>query len=119
MRRVRTRVLIVDDHEPFRAVARELLEHAGYVACLHDCHQNFRRSGRCLRGLARTSSDQQHQQRTEGDGALHHSLSIIIGCAVEGGCTTRFWTHQRAQEQDFLTPSGVWHLFSNSFCQDF
>jgi DNA-binding NarL/FixJ family response regulator len=25
------RVLIVDDHEPFRAVARELLETAGYV----------------------------------------------------------------------------------------
>jgi len=25
------RVLIVDDHEPFRAVARELLEGAGYV----------------------------------------------------------------------------------------
>ena len=25
------RVLIVDDHEPFRATARELLEHAGYV----------------------------------------------------------------------------------------
>jgi len=25
------RVLIVDDHEPFRAVARELLESAGYV----------------------------------------------------------------------------------------
>jgi DNA-binding NarL/FixJ family response regulator len=25
------RVLIVDDHEPFRAVARELLERAGYV----------------------------------------------------------------------------------------
>jgi DNA-binding NarL/FixJ family response regulator len=25
------RVLIVDDHEPFRAVARELLEDAGYV----------------------------------------------------------------------------------------
>jgi DNA-binding NarL/FixJ family response regulator len=28
---VRKRVLIVDDHEPFRAVARELLEGAGYV----------------------------------------------------------------------------------------
>jgi DNA-binding NarL/FixJ family response regulator len=28
---VRKRVLIVDDHEPFRAVARELLERAGYV----------------------------------------------------------------------------------------
>lgn len=28
---VRTRVLIVDDHQPFRAVARELLERAGYV----------------------------------------------------------------------------------------
>jgi DNA-binding NarL/FixJ family response regulator len=28
---MRTRVLIVDDHEPFRAVARELLESAGYV----------------------------------------------------------------------------------------
>ena len=26
-----TRVLIVDDHEPFRTVARELLEGAGYV----------------------------------------------------------------------------------------
>jgi CheY-like chemotaxis protein len=26
-----TRVLIVDDHEPFRAVARDLLEAAGYV----------------------------------------------------------------------------------------
>src|SRR5438876_10046368 len=26
-----TRVLIVDDHEPFRAVARELLEGAGYT----------------------------------------------------------------------------------------
>jgi CheY-like chemotaxis protein len=25
------RVLIVDDHEPFRAIARELLEAAGYV----------------------------------------------------------------------------------------
>ena len=25
------RVLIVDDHEPFRAVARELLESAGYI----------------------------------------------------------------------------------------
>ena len=25
------RVLIVDDHEPFRAVARELLEGAGYI----------------------------------------------------------------------------------------
>jgi len=31
---VATRVLIVDDHEPFRAVARELLEGAGFVvAC--------------------------------------------------------------------------------------
>ena len=30
-RSVRKRVLIVDDHEPFRAVARELLEGAGYV----------------------------------------------------------------------------------------
>jgi DNA-binding NarL/FixJ family response regulator len=28
---VRKRVLIVDDHEPFRAVARELLEGAGYT----------------------------------------------------------------------------------------
>jgi CheY-like chemotaxis protein len=28
---VGTRVLIVDDHQPFRAVARELLESAGYV----------------------------------------------------------------------------------------
>jgi DNA-binding NarL/FixJ family response regulator len=28
---VRKRVLIVDDHEPFRAVARELLERAGYI----------------------------------------------------------------------------------------
>jgi DNA-binding NarL/FixJ family response regulator len=28
---VAKRVLIVDDHEPFRAVARELLERAGYV----------------------------------------------------------------------------------------
>jgi CheY-like chemotaxis protein len=28
---VRTRVLIVDDHQPFRAVARELLESAGYI----------------------------------------------------------------------------------------
>ena len=30
MARVPTRVLIVDDHEPFRAVARQLLERAGY-----------------------------------------------------------------------------------------
>jgi DNA-binding NarL/FixJ family response regulator len=29
--RMAKRVLIVDDHEPFRAVARELLEAAGYV----------------------------------------------------------------------------------------
>jgi DNA-binding response OmpR family regulator len=29
--RVRTTVLIVDDHQPFRAVARELLEGAGYI----------------------------------------------------------------------------------------
>jgi DNA-binding NarL/FixJ family response regulator len=29
--RVPTRVLIVDDHQPFRVVARELLESAGYV----------------------------------------------------------------------------------------
>jgi DNA-binding NarL/FixJ family response regulator len=28
---VRKRVLIVDDHQPFRAVARELLESAGYI----------------------------------------------------------------------------------------
>jgi DNA-binding NarL/FixJ family response regulator len=28
---MRKRVLIVDDHEPFRAVARELLERAGYT----------------------------------------------------------------------------------------
>jgi DNA-binding NarL/FixJ family response regulator len=28
---VRERVLIVDDHEPFRAVARQVLEAAGYV----------------------------------------------------------------------------------------
>jgi DNA-binding NarL/FixJ family response regulator len=28
---VRKRVLIVDDHEPFRSVARELLESAGFV----------------------------------------------------------------------------------------
>jgi DNA-binding NarL/FixJ family response regulator len=28
---VRKRILIVDDHEPFRAVARELLEGAGYT----------------------------------------------------------------------------------------
>ena len=28
---VRERVLIVDDHEPFRAVARRVLEAAGYV----------------------------------------------------------------------------------------
>jgi DNA-binding NarL/FixJ family response regulator len=28
---VRKRVLIVDDHQPFRAVARELLEGAGFV----------------------------------------------------------------------------------------
>jgi DNA-binding NarL/FixJ family response regulator len=31
IRGVPKRVLIVDDHEPFRAVARELLESAGYV----------------------------------------------------------------------------------------
>ena len=31
LQRVPKRVLIVDDHEPFRAVARELLERAGYV----------------------------------------------------------------------------------------
>src|SRR6266576_3238960 len=29
--RVRKRVLIVDDHQPFRAIARELLEDAGYI----------------------------------------------------------------------------------------
>jgi DNA-binding NarL/FixJ family response regulator len=28
---MRKRVLIVDDHQPFRAVARELLEGAGYI----------------------------------------------------------------------------------------
>ena len=28
---MRKRVLIVDDHQPFRAAARELLEEAGYV----------------------------------------------------------------------------------------
>jgi len=28
---VQKRVLIVDDHQPFRAVARELLESAGYI----------------------------------------------------------------------------------------
>jgi CheY-like chemotaxis protein len=28
---MRKRVLIVDDHEPFRATARELLEDAGYI----------------------------------------------------------------------------------------
>jgi DNA-binding NarL/FixJ family response regulator len=28
---VHERVLIVDDHQPFRAVARELLERAGYI----------------------------------------------------------------------------------------
>lgn len=28
---MRKRVLIVDDHQPFRAVARQLLERAGYV----------------------------------------------------------------------------------------
>ena len=28
---VRKRVLIVDDHQPFRAIARELLEDAGYI----------------------------------------------------------------------------------------
>ena len=28
---MRTRVLIVDDHQPFRAVAREVLERAGYI----------------------------------------------------------------------------------------
>jgi DNA-binding NarL/FixJ family response regulator len=31
MRRVPKRVLIVDDHQPFRAVARDLLESAGYI----------------------------------------------------------------------------------------
>src|SRR5580765_4162590 len=31
IRDVPKRVLIVDDHQPFRAVARELLESAGYV----------------------------------------------------------------------------------------
>jgi DNA-binding NarL/FixJ family response regulator len=31
IRGVRKRVLIVDDHQPFRAVARELLESAGYI----------------------------------------------------------------------------------------
>jgi DNA-binding NarL/FixJ family response regulator len=29
--RVQKRVLIVDDHQPFRAVARKLLESAGYI----------------------------------------------------------------------------------------
>ncbi len=29
--RVHERVLIVDDHQPFRAVARELLERAGFI----------------------------------------------------------------------------------------
>ena len=29
--RVAKRVLIVDDHQPFRAIARDLLERAGYV----------------------------------------------------------------------------------------
>jgi DNA-binding NarL/FixJ family response regulator len=28
---MRKRVLIVDDHQPFRAIARELLEDAGYI----------------------------------------------------------------------------------------
>jgi DNA-binding NarL/FixJ family response regulator len=31
IRGVQKRVLIVDDHQPFRAVARELLESAGYI----------------------------------------------------------------------------------------
>jgi DNA-binding NarL/FixJ family response regulator len=31
IRDVRKRVLIVDDHQPFRAVARDLLESAGYI----------------------------------------------------------------------------------------
>jgi DNA-binding NarL/FixJ family response regulator len=31
IRDVPKRVLIVDDHQPFRAVARELLENAGYI----------------------------------------------------------------------------------------
>jgi len=31
IRGVQKRVLIVDDHQPFRAIARELLEDAGYI----------------------------------------------------------------------------------------
>jgi DNA-binding NarL/FixJ family response regulator len=31
IREVQKRVLIVDDHQPFRAIARELLESAGYI----------------------------------------------------------------------------------------
>ena len=31
IRAVQKRVLIVDDHQPFRAIARELLESAGYI----------------------------------------------------------------------------------------
>ena len=38
-------------------------------------------------------------------GPGEYFVEDIVGCAVEGGCTTRFCRHQRAQEQEFLTPA--------------
>jgi DNA-binding NarL/FixJ family response regulator len=77
---VPTRVLIVDDHPPFRAVARELLESAGYVVAGEAAD-----AAEALAAVAATSPDAVllDVQLPDRDGfAVAKALAVADGPAV-------------------------------------
>lgn len=80
IRGVPTRVLIVDDHPPFRAVARELLESAGYVVAGEAAD-----AAEALAAVAATSPDAVllDVQLPDRDGfAVAKALAVADGPAV-------------------------------------
>jgi DNA-binding NarL/FixJ family response regulator len=77
---VRKRVLIVDDHQPFRAVARELLEGAGYAVAGEAAD-----AAEALRAVAADAPDVVllDVQLPDGDGfAIASALAAAGGPAV-------------------------------------